>query len=59
MTLRDTGWFKSSYSAGSNDACVEVRLTASAVGIRDSKNPQGPALRVPLARWNDFLATLG
>jgi len=59
VNTHDTGWFKSSYSSPGNDSCVEVRLTAGAVGIRDSKNPQGQALRVPLGRWNDFLATLG
>ncbi|WBP92011.1 DUF397 domain-containing protein [Kitasatospora cathayae] len=42
-------WFKSSYS-GSGNNCVEVAdLTAThfgAMAIRDSKNPDGPALLV-------------
>ncbi|MQS17894.1 DUF397 domain-containing protein [Streptomyces kaniharaensis] len=43
-------WFKSSYSGGSGNNCVEVAdLTATrfeAVAIRDSKDPAGPALLV-------------
>jgi hypothetical protein len=39
-TPRQT-WFKSSYSGGANNECVEVRfgaVPAEAVGVRDSKN---------------------
>ncbi len=57
--MSDTWWFKSSYSTGGNDNCVEVRLTDTTVGIRDSKNPHGPALRVPLATWSGFLRSFG
>ncbi len=57
--MTDTGWFKSSYSGPANDACVEVRLTPTTAGVRDSKNPQGPALRVPLTTWSGFLRSLG
>lgn len=35
-------WFKSSYSGGANNECVEVRFgadRADEVGVRDSKNP--------------------
>lgn len=39
MTLRDTGWFKSTFSGTANDNCVEVRLTGSGTWVRDSKNP--------------------
>ncbi|MFJ1936816.1 DUF397 domain-containing protein [Kitasatospora sp. NPDC088160] len=43
-------WFKSSYSGGSGNNCVEVAdLTGTrfeAVAIRDSKDPAGPALLV-------------
>nr|WP_184698564.1 DUF397 domain-containing protein [Saccharothrix tamanrassetensis] len=56
--MHDTEWFKSSYSTGGNDNCVEVRLTTTDAGIRDSKNPQGEALRVPRTRWTDFLSSL-
>lgn len=58
MTTHDTGWLKSSYSTGSNDACVEVRLTATTARIRDSKNPHGDTIRVPLTRWTRFTTRL-
>lgn len=48
-------WFKSTYS-GAEKACVEVAfLAGGAVGIRDSKNPAGPALVVGPAAWDAFL----
>lgn len=41
-------WFKSSYSSGSGNNCVEVAdLTHTAhrtVAVRDSKNPDGPVV---------------
>ncbi len=47
-------WFKSSYS-GASQNCVEVAfLPDSAVGIRDSKNPSGPALVFTAAEWSSF-----
>lgn len=36
-------WRKSSYSSTNGGACVEVG-EGVAVPVRDSKNPQGPAL---------------
>lgn len=51
-------WFKSSYSGGQTD-CVEVAwLPAGAVGVRDSKNPTGPALTFTTAEWTTFIAVL-
>jgi hypothetical protein len=41
-------WRKSSYS-GSEANCVELAHTATAGAIRDSKNPDGGRLLVPLA----------
>lgn len=55
--MHDTGWFKSSFSGGANEACVEVRITDAAVGVRDSKNPAGPSFSVPPANWQAFVAT--
>ncbi|MEU6488090.1 DUF397 domain-containing protein [Streptomyces sp. NPDC046887] len=37
------GWRKSSYSGGTGQ-CVEVAQLTSVVALRDSKDPQGPAL---------------
>ncbi|KUO23143.1 DUF397 domain-containing protein [Streptomyces dysideae] len=47
--LDAAAWFKSSYSAG-EQACVEVAdirgTLYSAIAVRDSKNPDGPALLI-------------
>lgn len=56
--LSGANWFKSTYS-GADKACVEVAfLAGGAVGIRDSKDPTGPALVVGPAAWDSFLTTL-
>ncbi|MGW1739483.1 DUF397 domain-containing protein [Nocardia sp. NPDC001965] len=53
--LSHTAWFKSSFS-GADKNCVEVAfLIDGAVGIRDSKNPAGPALVVDPVAWDSFL----
>lgn len=54
----DTGWLKSSRSAGASDACVEVRLTARCVAVRDSKDPEGGRLSVSRAAWRGFVVAL-
>lgn len=46
-------WFKSSHSASYGD-CVQVYLLAW-VGMRDSKNPDGPVLWFTASEWNAFL----
>jgi Domain of unknown function (DUF397) len=48
------GWHTSSYSGGSGD-CVEVGWTPERVLVRDSKDPEGPALAVPAPAWRAFL----
>ncbi len=53
-----TGWFKSSYSGGADDNCVEVRFTVSEVGVRDSKNPDAATLHITPTTWTAFLASL-
>lgn len=53
----DARWRKSSRSNGNGgNNCVEVAVVASAVGVRDSKNPDGPALRFSPAAWTSFLS---
>jgi uncharacterized protein DUF397 len=54
--VRDTGWFKSTRSGGNDEGCVEVRLTASSVGVRDSKNVTGPTFRFAPGEWQAFVA---
>ncbi|CAM4001214.1 DUF397 domain-containing protein [Kibdelosporangium persicum] len=53
--IRDTGWFKSSYSAGASDNCVEVRVTECTTSVRDTKN-RSSRLDVPTAAWLAFIA---
>ncbi|GGX26550.1 DUF397 domain-containing protein [Streptomyces chryseus] len=48
-------WTKSSFSAGHSD-CVEVAHgVASAMPVRDSKQPHGPALVIPAVAWSAFV----
>ncbi|MFI9409732.1 DUF397 domain-containing protein [Nocardia gamkensis] len=52
--LSGAKWFKSSRSA-SGSQCVEVAwLDDGMIGIRDSKNPTGPALVFAADEWNAF-----
>lgn len=56
--LSTARWFKSSHSGGSQD-CVEVAFLADGtVGVRDSKNPTGPALAFAPADWDAFTAAV-
>lgn len=54
--VRDTGWFKSSFSGSGDEACVEVRIADTGVGVRDSKNLAGPVFSFSLASWRAFVA---
>ncbi|GAA2664784.1 DUF397 domain-containing protein [Streptomyces aculeolatus] len=49
-------WFKSSYSGGDGDNCVEVAVTSQVVHVRDSKDREGGQLSVTPAAWADFVA---
>lgn len=56
IDLSGAQWFKSSRSAGGKD-CVEVAfLPDGMVGVRDSKNPSGPALVFEPGEWDAFTA---
>ncbi|MEV6104086.1 DUF397 domain-containing protein [Streptomyces sp. NPDC051940] len=51
-------WVKSSYSAG-NGACVEVKSPlTSLVSVRDSKDPDGPALDFGPESWAAFVTAV-
>jgi hypothetical protein len=52
--LRHPAWRKSSYSS-SEANCVQVALGGPAIGVRDSKHPDGPVLAVPSGCWSSFL----
>ncbi|MEN8653786.1 DUF397 domain-containing protein [Streptomyces sp. 21So2-11] len=51
-------WFKSSYSGGGGEDCIEVAVHPTTIHIRDSKNTPdtGPILDVSPAPWADFVA---
>lgn len=54
--LEYAAWRKSSYS-GQGGNCVEVADGfAGVLPVRDSKDPQGPALVFPAAAWRSFVA---
>ncbi|WP_433662590.1 DUF397 domain-containing protein [Nocardia sp. CA-128927] len=56
VDLTGAKWFKSSRSAGGQE-CVEVAfLDGGHVGVRDSKNPAGPALVFAPGEWDSFTA---
>ncbi|MEU8183155.1 DUF397 domain-containing protein [Micromonospora sp. NPDC049044] len=48
-------WRTSSRSGGEGD-CVEVAGFAESVGVRDSKDRQGPALTFTPSAWTAFVA---
>ncbi|WP_455360136.1 DUF397 domain-containing protein [Streptomyces sp. SYSU K21746] len=54
-----SGWRKSSYSGPESGSCVEVLDGyPSAVPVRDSKAPHGPALVFPIAGWTFFVSAV-
>ncbi|WP_040865976.1 DUF397 domain-containing protein [Nocardia exalbida] len=56
IDLSGARWFKSTRSGGAKD-CVEVAfLDRGMVGVRDSKNPSGPALIIAPGEWDAFAA---
>lgn len=52
-TFQERAWYKSSYSNGGQNDCVEVnRSLAGHVGVRDSKlATASPVLAIPSAQW--------
>jgi hypothetical protein len=59
--LPGAAWFKSSYSGSDQSQCVEVadvRPTLGRIAVRDSKNPQGPALLFSPGHFAAFTAGL-
>lgn len=49
-------WRKSSRSGGASGQCVEVAKAPAAVGIRDSRNPEGGHLVMGRVAFGDLLA---
>ncbi|MEU8121927.1 DUF397 domain-containing protein [Spirillospora sp. NPDC049024] len=47
-------WRKSSHSDHQGGDCVEVADLSPVVGVRDSKDPEGPKLTFSVAAWAAF-----
>ncbi|MCX4387517.1 DUF397 domain-containing protein [Micromonospora peucetia] len=57
MDLTGARWRKSTKSGGNGGDCVEVADNLpGVVGVRDSKDPSGPALAFAPAAWRSFVA---
>ncbi|MFG2584064.1 DUF397 domain-containing protein [Streptomyces malaysiensis] len=57
--LSTAAWRKSSYSNNNGGDCVEVADNLpGVVPVRDSKNPDGPAIPFPTKSWAAFIASL-
>jgi hypothetical protein len=56
LSLLHAEWRKATAS-GDNGQCVEVTTNLpNVVGVRDSKNPQGPALTFTPGEWRAFVS---
>jgi hypothetical protein len=53
LDLSGARWRKSSRSTDQAN-CIEVAVAAGIVAVRDSKNPTGSVLAVPLPAWTAF-----
>ncbi|MEU9488705.1 DUF397 domain-containing protein [Streptomyces decoyicus] len=52
-------WRKSSYTNGDGGDCVEVvDDLPGIVPVRDSKDPNGPAVIFPAAAWSSFVTAV-
>ncbi len=57
LDLNAVAWHKSSFSGDNGGECIEVAPGfPGLVPVRDSKNPEGPALVFPAAAWQAFVA---
>jgi hypothetical protein len=55
-TTPELNWYKSSYSGGDGDNCVEVAARPEAVHVRDSKNKRIRPLVLTPTAWAAFAA---
>jgi hypothetical protein len=55
MDVGTVTWRKSSYSTSQGGNCVEIaQFPASAVAVRDSKDPDGAKLVFSADAWSEF-----
>jgi hypothetical protein len=53
--LTRAAWRKSSYSGGQGGHCIVVADGLPVIPVRDSKDPEGPALVFNPAAWTAFI----
>ncbi|MGC5042464.1 DUF397 domain-containing protein [Streptomyces albidoflavus] len=51
-------WFKSSYSDQGGGNCVEVAHRGDLIGVRDSKDKQGPALALTRGAYASLICSV-
>ncbi|SNS52767.1 protein of unknown function [Actinomadura meyerae] len=51
-------WRKSTHSSNQGDDCVELADLGEVVGLRDSKDPDGPKLVMRRAEFSALLTSL-
>jgi hypothetical protein len=51
-------FMKSSYSTASNECVKVARNIPHTIAVRDSKNPDGPILRLTPTAWREFTRSL-
>ncbi|MFI0349553.1 DUF397 domain-containing protein [Actinomadura sp. 9N407] len=55
-TMSNIRWRKSSHSGSQSGECVEAAAQDETVFVRDSKNPDGPALTLTPGTWHSLLS---
>lgn len=58
ISTEHSGWYKSSYSGGSQAECLEVAPNHPTVPVRDSKTTPGPALVFSTHGWAAFVTAV-
>lgn len=51
-------WRKSSWSNTAGNDCVEVAFLPGRTALRDSKNPDGAVLLVPVSEWDTLRSAI-
>lgn len=54
MDMTSVAWRKSSYSGPDGGNCIQVAGLPGTIAVRDSKDPDGPALLFTPAEWAAF-----
>lgn len=55
IDLSNAQWITTTHGGPDLDNSVEVAFVGEAIAVRDSKNPDGPALIFTVAEWDAFV----